>query len=148
MDTKLNFKSHITQSLQRSNKEISMLFCILRKNSYASNESKMMIYRAYIRPILTYAGTLIANCPKTQFNRLQIMQNKCLRMALSKPYSTRVSKLHSEAKIPTIREFVDKNSNKFYECTKKHENPLISPLGCYTAGSVPFKIKHKLPRST
>ena len=147
LDTKLSFKNHITQSIQRANKAVSILFCILKKNSHASVESKMTIYRAYIRPILTYAGILFQNCPKTHFGRLQVMQNKSLRMALSKPYATRISKLHKEAKIPTIREFVDKNTKKFYETTKSHDNPLVVTLGNYTAGSVPFRVKHKLPKS-
>jgi hypothetical protein len=118
----------------------------LKKNSYASVEAKMTIYRAYIRPILTYTGTITTNCPKIHFNRLQVMQNKCLRMALSKPYGTSNADLHFEAKIPTVREFVDKNVEKFYSATKINENPLVNPLGDYTANSVPFKIKHKLPR--
>lgn len=36
---------------------------------------------------------------------------------------------------------------KFYSAATVHENPLVSPLGDYTINSVPFKIKHKLPRS-
>ena len=90
LDQKLNFKSHIS----KSNKAISALYCLLKKNSPASFESKITIYRSYIRPILTYACQVYSNCPKIHFNRLQMMQNKCLRMVLSAPYFTRTTELH------------------------------------------------------
>lgn len=147
LDTKLNFRKHIDLVCKRANKTISILFPIFKKNSSASLKSKLVIYRSYIRPVLTYAGTVYQNCPLIHFKRLQILQNKCLRMALSAPYDTRISYLHEKSKIPTIREFVSKNADKFYEKVKCNENPLIKPLGDYTANSLTFRVKHKLPRA-
>ena len=72
------------------------------------------MYRTYIRPILTYAGTVILNCADAHFKKLQTTQNKCLRMALVKPYYTKISELHKDSKIPYIKDFVTKNAEKFY----------------------------------
>lgn len=68
-------------------------------------------------------------------------------MALNAPYYTRTAKLHEEAKVPMIAEFIQKNSDKFYDKASEHENVLIKPLGNYTAATLPFRVKHKLPRA-
>ena len=147
LDSKLLFKQHIDISIKKANGTISTLFPIFRKNSPASLKAKMTIYRSYIRPVMTYAGTIILNSAKTHLNRLQVMQNKCLRMALSAPYYTKTSDLHLRANIPTITQFIKNNADTFYDNTKDHENPLIKPLGTYTSGSIPFRVKHRLPRA-
>lgn len=146
-DSRLTFQTHIDLSIAKANKIISTLFCIFRKNSSASVQTKLMIYKAYIRPILVYAGIIVHNCPKKNFGRLQIMQNKCLRMALSAPYYTRTTELHREAKIPYIDDFIAKNAKHFYERAQMHDNPLISPLGDY-ANKLPNRIIHKMPRAS
>jgi hypothetical protein len=111
LDTKPNFKSHISKSIQKANGALSTLYCIMKKQNAVNVESKIAVYRSYIRPIITYASTIFHNCPKTHFQRLQIFQNECLRMALNKEYGTANLELHREAKIPTIEEFVTKTSD-------------------------------------
>jgi endonuclease/exonuclease/phosphatase family metal-dependent hydrolase len=147
LDTRLSFKPHIHECVSKANKAISTLFCLLKRNSTASVESKLIIYKTYIRPIITYASTIFHNCPKSHFSRLQILQNKCLRMILSAPYDSRITKLHAELKIPTIEEFVAKCAKTFYEKTTEHENDLIRPLGNYSADSLSFRLIHNLPRA-
>lgn len=146
LDSGLNLRAHIDSTISKANAVISSLFCILKRHSSASAKTKILIYKAYIRPILTYAGTIIINCPKTNFQRLQVMENKCLRMALNLPYGSKNSLLHEQAKIPTIKEFVDKNSNKFYEKVEAHDNLLLNSLGSYVNNPLPFRLRHKLPR--
>lgn len=100
-----------------------------------------------IRPIITYASVIFYNCPKTHFRRLQVLQNKCLRMILSAPFDSRISDLHEKLMIPTIEQFVSKISKNFYEKSRTHENNLISPLGIYSRESLPFRVIHNLPRA-
>lgn len=147
LDQKLNFQTHIQNSIGRSNKAISILYCLLKKNSPASFRSKLSLYKTYVRPLLTYACPVFANCPKTHFNRLQVMQNKCLRMVLSAPFYTRTTELHRETNLPTIRSFVDTLSENFYRKAGYHSNELISSLGKYTTEPLPFRVKHRMPRA-
>ena len=146
LDQKLNFKSHISNSIAKTNKVLSTLYCVMKKNSPASFNSKLTLYKTNIRPILSYACPVFANCPKAHFNRLQIMQNKCLRMILSAPFYTRTADLHSDTKLPTIRSFVDKLTDNFYRKSDSHSNELISSLGWYTKNPPAFRVKHKMPR--
>lgn len=146
LDAKLMFKSHIERVIKQANANISMLFCLLKKDSTLPINLKLLIYKLYVRPVLTYAGTIFLNCAKMHLNRLQILQNKSLRMVLNKEYGTRNTDLHDEAKIPTILEFIKKNADKFYEITKLSDNPLANLIGSYVDEQPPFRVKHRLPR--
>lgn len=146
IDSKLTFKSHTDRVIRQGNANISTLFCLLKKDSTLPTNLKLLIYKLYIRPVLTYAGTIFMNCAKTHLNRLQILQNKSLRMALNKQWGTRNADLHDEAKIPTILEFIKKNADKFYEITKLSDNPLANHIGSYVDEQPPIRVKHRLPR--
>ena len=146
LDNTLNFKTHIETVIAKAKKMMSILFCLIKRNSKISARSKIYIYKTYIRPIMTYAGIVYHNCPKTYFKKLQIVQNKCLRMALSSHYYTRITDLHDQAMIPTIEEFIQNNADRFYDKVIDHENVLINSLGDYTVDSLPYKLVHKMPR--
>lgn len=146
LDSSLNFKHHINSTISKANTVIRSLLCIIKKNSSASINTKLLIYKVYIRPILTYAGACFINSPKIHFKKLQVMENKCLRMALRLPYGTKNETLHKKAKIPTIKEFIEKNSEIFYKKVENHDNPLLKPLGSYIQSPLPFRLMHKLPR--
>lgn len=142
----INFQPHIDKVVAKARKMVCILYCLLKKNNSVPVDSKIAIYRSIIRPIMTYACSIFSNCPKTHFRKLQIQQNKCLRMALNAEFRTKVSQLHTESKVPTIREFVDKITERFYKKTTDHPNKLISNLGLYTLEDVRGSVKHRLPK--
>lgn len=147
LDSKLTFRPHIDLSTKKAQKTMSVLFCLLKKNSALQKRHKVHVYKTYVRPILTYAGIVHMNCAKAHLKRLQILQNKCLRMALNASYFTKTTDLHKEAGIPTIDEFISKNSEKFYTKARDNKNELIKSLGTYADHPLPFRVKHKLPRA-
>ena len=67
LDQKLSFKTHIQSSINKSNKSISALYCLLKNNSWASFKSKLTIYKSYIGPILTYACPVFFQLSKNTF---------------------------------------------------------------------------------
>lgn len=144
LDSKLSFKFHIDSALKKANFVISTLFSIFKKDSALSASLKLLIYKIYIRPVFTYAAPLIVNAPKTHLNRLQTMQNKCLRMALNLPRYTWIDELHDLAEIPKINEFLQKLSDAFYVRSVDVANDFVNSLGSYNLPRN-FKIKHRLP---
>ena len=146
LDSKLTFSKNIQTNVVKAKKVISTLYCLLKKHSHVNFHSKLTIYKSYIRPILTYACPVFSNCAKTHISKLQTIQNKCLRMVLNAPYRTKISILHKLCNLPTISEFIDKLSENFYHQTSKSTNNLIKELGSYSYDSLPFRVKHKLPK--
>jgi hypothetical protein len=116
-----------------------------KQNSVPLKE-KIYIYRSYIRPILTYACPVFANAAKTHIQKLQVAQNKNLRMALSARYCTRIHLLHERSNIPLIREYISKLTENFYKKSATSVNSLVSRLGEYSHRTPFPRLKHKLPR--
>ena len=87
---------------------MATLYCLLKRSSNLILACKLTLYRSYIRPIMTYACPVFSNSADCHMQRLQILQNKCLRMVLVAPFRTRISYLHHKSGIPTIKSFVGK----------------------------------------
>ena len=146
LDKKLLFRANIEKNIAKAKGVLSKIYGLIKKNSGLPTYEKITLYRSLIRPILTYACPCFAHAAKTHVSKLQIFQNKCLRMALNAPYRTRISSLHRRAHIPMIDKFIVKLTKSFYEKSKNSNNKLIQTLGCRHK-SISQKQKHKMPRS-
>ena len=147
LDSKLTLKHHVAMSIKKAQKALSVLYCFMRKYSRVKTRYKILMYKSYIRPTFTYASPALSNCAKTHLRKFQIFQNKCLRMALSAPYRTHISDLHSQARMPTVREYIDKLTETFYNSCETVGNDLIKKLGSYSKTPTPLRFKHKMPKA-
>ena len=146
LDSKQIMKENILNNISKARKASGILYPLLKKHSSVPLNSKITLYRSYIRPILTYACPVFANTAKTHIKKLQIAQNKNLRMVLSAPYRTRTQLFHKRLKIPLITPFIAKLTESFYKKSAKSENRLVQRLGVYHNRSLPHYLKHKLTR--
>lgn len=149
LDCKLLFRCHIENAINKASAaSFSSLYCLLSRNSFASLDSKLRIYKAIIRPILTYACPIFINAARCHLNKLQIFQNKILRMILNINWYDfqSVREFHDSAKVPLIIDFMSRLTDNFYAKVAHHTNDLFSSLGQYDYNSLGFRAKHKLPK--
>jgi hypothetical protein len=150
LDNKLTFKNHIDHVVRKaSNVAFSTLYCLLSRKSKVPVDTKIRIFKSYIRPILTYACPVFSNAAKCHLSKLQLFQNKLLRMILNikwDDFRTTLS-LHDQASIPCISDFINKLTTNFYQRLNNHPNDLFSVLGQYKQDSLNFRVKHKLPKA-
>lgn len=146
LDSKLIYRENIENNIKKAKKAISFLYPLLKKHNSLNIKTKLVLYKSYILPLLTYACPVWINTAKTHMNKIQVMQNKCLRMVHSAPYSTRIADLHKKFKVPYVYDYIKELTRKFYDKVKFIENPLIKNLGNYCSSSINFRIKHKLPK--
>jgi hypothetical protein len=150
LDRKLTFKHHINYSINKASAAcFSSLYCILNRNSHVSIDSKLRIYKSYIRPILTYGCPVFSNAALCHSNKLQLFQNKILRMIHNIHWNDFKStdEIHDLSKVPLICNFISKLTDKFYSKIPLHPNDLFSSLGQYNSETLRFRAKHKLPRA-
>jgi hypothetical protein len=114
LDKKLNFNLHINSKLNQAYSRLSILFPILNKNSTLRSQYGILIYKTILRPLLLYAcqvwGTSISS---TKISKLQVFQNKVIRIALNSPWFVRNSQLHREIGLESIGDFINKLTVKF-----------------------------------
>ena len=97
---RLNCKSHCDEVRAKAFTALRELTPLLR--SSLPIKTKILVYSAYIRPILAYA---------------EVVQNKALRMIGDYDYDTRVMQLHQDNDISTLKNYIKQQTRKFYSKT-------------------------------
>ena len=128
LDKKLLFRQHVDKILLKTAALVRSLYSLICRKSRLSKINKLAVYKQIIAPSIFYASPVWESCAQTHKNKIQVAQNRALRMILDRPYDTRISDLHLEANIPKINEKLLAIKTKFkYKCNVS-EFPLISNL--------------------
>lgn len=143
LDNKLKFKNHITEVRQKTFQIIGQMYPLLCCKSKMNTKNKKTIYKMIIRPTMLYAAPIWGGTFKSYIQRLQILQNKCLRMILCAKRGTKISKLHKQSEILSIKKFIYKATKDFYDNFDKLE--ILKDICNIKYKEAPFKIKHRLP---
>ena len=79
---------------------------ILRILAWGGTEPKTLLrlYKIYIRSIFEYGCVAYVHLPNSTLDILQRVQNKAIRIALRLPRYIRISDLHENACLPTVKE--------------------------------------------
>lgn len=105
-----------------------VLYSLLCGSSKLNLRNKVTIFKTVIRPIMTYAAPAWSMVSNNQLPRIQRMQNKVLRSVTRAPWFMRNSRIHQDLQIPSIAEFMDVQSIKYYERLPEHPNPTMAQL--------------------
>lgn len=93
---------------------------------------------------MLYAAPIWSSTCKTNIHKLQLIQNKCLRMITNSDYYTKIKDMQQKLKIQDITIDIFNLTYNFYNFQIKHLQE-SDDVGNYTHETAPFKIKHKLP---
>lgn len=113
LDRRLRFGPHIGEIRTKATKCMAALYPLIGRRSFLSVKNKLLIYRAVIRPVLTYASPIWCTSAVSNRKQLQVIQNKCLKMIFRLPWRMSTTAVHERANIPTIADFVQNLNDKF-----------------------------------
>jgi hypothetical protein len=99
-----------------------------RKKVGRINKKKLLIYKVILKPIWTHDILLWATASNSNIEILQRCQNKVLRKIINAPWYISNKVLHTDLKIPTLREEITKFSVKYRDKITTHPNKLASTL--------------------
>ncbi|GBN53287.1 RNA-directed DNA polymerase from mobile element jockey [Araneus ventricosus] len=128
LDRGLTFKSHIEHSREKFNNAFRCQYSLICRNSRLSLNNKLLIYLAYLRPILTYASPVWACTAKYHLNKLEVLENKTIRMITNACWYQRNVDLRQALKIPSLKEFIQKIAEKFFEKIPNIDNTTMAPF--------------------
>ncbi|GFY01599.1 RNA-directed DNA polymerase from mobile element jockey [Trichonephila clavipes] len=126
LDKKLTFKSHLKKITCKFKNRLQALHNLLSKNSKLSTNNKRQIYMQYLLPILTYASQIWGITSNRNLDRIQILQNRALRLILNAPTYIKRIHIHKDLKIPALTSRIKKLATAFYEQVNAHSNSLIN----------------------
>lgn len=145
LDKRLNFSAHLEYAISKAKTAISELYPLTCRKSKLSTSNKLLLYKSIIRPSMMYACPAWGHLSKSQLNRLQIVQNRCLRTAFDSPWYVRNAQLHREAELPTIADLIREINSKAFAKAKEHPNSLMRDAIDYVSDP---RDKVRRPRTT
>lgn len=128
LDRSLTFKRHIDHVVEKYGKCIKMLYSLLNRSSQLHERNKLLIFKMILRPSMTYASPAWGNCALSHVRRLQVAQNRCLKMCLNLPFDYPTTDLHEEAQIEMILHHFVRVKDAFQTRCLTSDNPLIASL--------------------
>ena len=100
LDSKLNLNSHISKKIGQAHSKLEYL--IKMNNLNFSMRAKRKAYIQLIRPILEYGSAILCTLTKANESKLEIFQNKCLRLITNSARYTNIKTLQDESNIKPI----------------------------------------------
>lgn len=128
LDKKLTFKSHVDKVLQKCSKGLNFLKSVMRTWWGAHPKTALTFYKSYIRSIIDY-GCAIYGCANNQtLRKLDILQNKALRLCIGAMKSTPIEPLRVETLEPPLHLRRTMISEKNVIKCKTKKSPIIAKL--------------------
>jgi hypothetical protein len=101
---------------------------ILGRKSELSIENKLLIYTTIVKAIWTFGTPLWGTAVNSNIEILHTYQNKVLRATVNAPRYIPNKVLHTDLKVPTIKEEKTKFSVRYRDKITTHPNGLASTL--------------------
>ena len=122
-DNRMNFEAHIDSIVEKANVRMAVLKKLSFKTSISTN-TKLVLFKALIRPLFEYSCTAFLAAPEKQLRKLQVLQNRALRLCLNFTMfdNIRSTLLHSILKMPTVYE-------RFVELSARFGNRALNQVG-------------------
>ena len=125
LDNRLNFLDHIRNIISKSIAKLISLYPIFNRNSNFSVASKLLLYKTVVRPTITYACSAWSYISNSSFGKLQILQNKFLRLIGNYRSYTPIDQMHKELNIEFIHQHIKNLAEKYFIKIDNHENSFM-----------------------
>lgn len=103
IDNKLNWREHI-QSL--TNKIIQMIPIVYKCRTFLSKTTKYNVYNAFFLSHFRYLLPIWGSCCKTNFELVQTLQNRVLKVLFGYNYYTHTETLYTELNVPKLNKIL------------------------------------------
>jgi hypothetical protein len=143
LDSKLTWRPHILNKGNQMNLKAAELNWLIGKKSCLSLSNKLLIYKTVIKPIWTYGIQLQGSTCKTTVDIIQRAQSELLRSITAAPWYISNRTLHTDLKIPQVKEVIRQHSVAYVNKLKNHDNPLLRPL---SLPPINRRLKRNLPQ--
>jgi hypothetical protein len=108
-----------------------MLGPLLSRKSDLSVRNGVLLYKQVICPMMYYAYPARRSSARPHVRRLQVLQSKCLRLAIGAPLYVCNRQIHEDLGFPLFVDHIRALTERFESKLADVENPLVRQLGRY-----------------
>ncbi|GFT21219.1 probable RNA-directed DNA polymerase from transposon X-element [Trichonephila clavipes] len=102
IDSRLTFKKHIDYLSEKFWGKISLAISLVGRRSPLSLENKVILYKQILRPVITYGSPVWGATAATHMKKIQVMQNKILRVMTNAPGYVRNDVIHNDLQMAQL----------------------------------------------
>jgi hypothetical protein len=106
LDSRLTWTQDIAKKRKQIHLKVIDLYWIIGRKSPTSLESKLLLYKAVIKPTWTNGIELCGCASKSHIAIMQRSQSKILRMIRNAPWYVTNQTLYDDLKVPFIRDVI------------------------------------------
>lgn len=128
LNKRLTFSDHVTHIIKKMNVAIKLLYPIINRKSELNFSNKITILKTVFQSIALYACPVWGTCAKTHIGKIQICQNKILKMMLKLPWHFSTKRLHEISDVDFIRNRIINISQNFENACSFSDNNYILTL--------------------
>lgn len=128
LDRRLTWKTHVQSKRKQLKIKLSKMYWLIGRKSKLSIESKLLLYKAILKPIWTYGVQLWGSTCNSNIELLQRFQSKTLRFLLNAPWYINNAAIHRDLQIESVKEVVSKYSSNYQSRLMAHPNQLAVNL--------------------
>ncbi|GFX65123.1 putative RNA-directed DNA polymerase from transposon X-element [Trichonephila clavipes] len=103
--------------------------------------------RRYERSLITYGSPVWGAAAATHMKKIQVMQNKILRVMTNAPWYVRNDVIHNDLQMEPISNYIAKLSRNVFKSIESHDNPIIKAQTLFTYPLILKLNIHTLQRS-
>ena len=108
------FSAHASYTARKANSRLNVLRALSDSAFGHDKECLTLTYKSMIRPFFDYAAPVVfPNFSSTSIEKLQKVQNKCLRLITGCHFNSAIDHLHSETQILPVREHLKLLSSQY-----------------------------------
>lgn len=144
LDKRLTWHKHIFTKRKQMGLQMRKLYWLLGRRSQLSLSSKLLVYKAILKPIWTYGIQLWGTASHSNIEIIQRFQNKMLRMVTNAPWYVTNEQLHHDLEVNTVKQEVLIHTKTYKERIVKHPNRLAKTL--MQATHTGRRLKRKMPQ--
>lgn len=128
IDKRLTFKSHVDKTIEKNELLIKVLYPLIGRSSRLLMKNKMLLFKQIFRPTLSFAAPVISQCAATHRKRLQIAQNKVLKIIMNVPVRTATEEVHDHCGVEYFDQFIQRLTDSFITRSRRNPNPEVEQL--------------------
>lgn len=128
LNTRLTFNDHVSHIINKFNLAIKLLYPLINRKSELNIENKITILKSIFQPIALYACPVWGICAKSHIKKIQVCQNKLLKLMLNLPWHFSTRSLHDLSHVDFINNRITHISGRFKIICSASENNYISNL--------------------
>ena len=99
LDTTLNYNHHISSVIRIVLHKMTLL---AKMKKYLNNDVALLIYKSMLLPYLDYADVIFYKSNSSDLDKLQRLQNRCLRICLGYDRKFSTDRVHKQASVPFL----------------------------------------------